>query len=306
MCDKVSAVAYVYSKEKQYGGHLLPEKIWRQMVFFDLNQRSAILSREYPFENPIYAKHVRKLASKVLAEHHNTEHKWRYKQLSDGASSKWGEEGITSRGNYYLDNKGLGYKDDPTAVLKMKEGGSIPDVDIGSRYPCPSCGTTRSKDENNERLICDECDGSSKYNCDSCGGRYNEDEVETFGGNCYCSSCFNNRFFYCFSCGEAERHEDAVTDDDGDLYCDLCAKEYLTYCEHCESYYRKDSRVDFVYVDSVDETICSNCIDKDFSSCTNCGDYYLDGKLENDLCEGCIEIEEEEEKNEHEQMLNAN
>lgn len=268
MLDDVTAIAYAYiSTDTRYYGdeeYVLPRKVWRQMVYFDLPGKSALLSRQYPSENERLEKEARRLAARVLCTLHGAPLTWRFRTLSDYNPS---DTDTMSSDAYELKKKSSWhYQDAPTSWVRLP-GGTPPRVSVGARTMlCPSCGCVR-EDDDHDYLLCDECLGFTRcYECDDriylcdveevdgrhycrncledafarcchCGDVFRRNDVSIVNGDEYCPSCYNKLFVSCCRCCDDVFEEDAVYDHKGNAYCEYCSREYLDYCERCGIYY---------------------------------------------------------------------
>lgn len=152
MLDSVSAVAYTYYESgdfvcdekiviKDY-----PKKLWRQMVFFDKDNMSAVMSREYPSAIPSYAYLTRDLAAWVLSEYSGKPHDWVVSYSED------------SLDNCLNSRLAWSYIDDPSSIIKLKNIGKRPYLSVGSmEIPCVICGERRSDYDSNSHF-CENCE----------------------------------------------------------------------------------------------------------------------------------------------------
>lgn len=138
MLDSVSAIAFAYKEFEDFNIYdkcmvkNYPKKLWRQMVFFDKENLSAIMSREYKREDVVYSKIARNIAAWILCEYSNAPHNW-----------------IVSRNSSHLEEAidvsyCWAYEDAPNSVIRLKERGSYPYAEIGvDEIICPLCGDKR-------------------------------------------------------------------------------------------------------------------------------------------------------------------
>ena len=262
--DEVTCIAYA-TRGADYC-ELLEEdwdrKLWRQMIFLDKNNLSAILSRHYPQENEVFEKETRRLVAKVLSEYGDVEYKWKYLNMTGGYSMSADEESDTGHRGYNVNVCGdWMYSGDAFfGRIKMSEGGENPDIVVGvTEMICAKCGEYRSSDDYYD-------DPRSDITC--CGGLWT----------------------YCEHCEERIRAGDCARTDRGDPICEDCYDQYYETCSDCgEIYYYED----MFYVDGV--VVCANCIESaDYSSCWQCGEIhftdnmiYADGK--GYFCEYCAD-----------------
>lgn len=101
---------------------------------------------------------------------------------------------------------------------------------VGGAPKCPCCG---KKDVTcNDSLICDDClddYGSSAdyFRCEECGSRGHIDDSYWIDGSGIrvCSTCFDNYYGVCDSCGEAYHMDDLKEDENGYWICINCREE---------------------------------------------------------------------------------
>lgn len=100
--------------------------------------------------------------------------------------------------------------------------------------------------------------------CFICGG-----ETEP-GDSIYCSNCKPHD--YCDSCGNVVHYEDDLTwvhDSNGNpiRVCEICLGDYYRYCYDCEEYHHYDD----MYETVDNELICSDCFERNYVRCEECG-----------------------------------
>ena len=301
MCDGVTAIAYAYDRVepfKLYGYTttlLLPVKKWRQMVYFDKVNLSAIHSREYVENKPVYSKYARKLSGYLLAELGGVERKWIVSFPSPGSKGLDEDVEPVESKSYRLQKKASWIYQDPpdtmSAIIRLKDGGNPPSIRNGATHiPCPVCGTLREDDENHDSLLCEDC--GCEYHCDACGCGLDEDDVYYYGGDSYCRDCFYEMYDYCRHCEEAYRLEDLTRTAHDDLVCDDCLEERYFYCNGCGEYYI-ESYNDEYYCRDTGNTYCENCAyNNDVEQCYECGDCFENDYTEiygNYYCSDCRE-----------------
>ena len=320
--DDVTCIAYA-TRGADYCD-LLDEawdrKLWRQMVFLDKDNLSAILSRQYPQENEFFEKEARRLVAKVLSEYGGVAYKWKYLNMSGGCSMSTDEESDTGHRGNNVDICGdWMYPGDAfSGRIKMSEGGENPDIVVGvTEMICPVCGEYRSYDDYYGDPRCDIscCEGRWVY-CDLCETRMRDGElfVRTYFGDPICDDCYNEYYETCSDCGEIYRREDvyfvdgeAVCDDclqsddysecwqcgeihftdtmiyaDGKGYfCEYCADHYLNTCDMCGTVgYGED-----MYHMPEGGVYCDGCVDR----CDECGEVRPLHKLTEGVCGDCVE-----------------
>lgn len=102
--------------------------------------------------------------------------------------------------------------------------------------------------------------------CLLCGR--NTANSETF----YCYNCDDSHI--CCECGNSIYEDDSIYID-GECYC----RECCSYCDECDEYHVGDN---VQYVVSTDRWVCQDCLDSQYDYCSECGAYYLSGKVYSD------------------------
>jgi len=129
---------------------------------------------------------------------------------------------------------------------------------------------------------------SGYCSCSSCGYRMHEDDAYYDDDHdVYCSSCWHDRYFYCYKCSNATSHDEGVVYE-GDSYCERCAeRKGIVSCEFCD-----DTTTDY-HVTTDGECMCCYCAErKGYDNCYNCDEFdelekvMIDG-TERDVCSGC-------------------
>lgn len=81
LLDQSTVVAYAYKSFAEFMGIPWPRKMWRQLVFIDVENAVAVFQRQYPDRNKNFATTIRKIVEKLLAKYHNVEEaKWLLKE----------------------------------------------------------------------------------------------------------------------------------------------------------------------------------------------------------------------------------
>jgi len=300
MLDGVTAIAYAYtSVDTRLCGsdeYVLPRKVWRQMVYFDLRGQSALLSRQYPADDQRLEKETRRLAAKLLSDYHGAPQKWLFRTLYAA------NDADTDTASLYAYSLGKcsnwHYRDTPTSWVRLA-GGRPPEVVAGTSVMlCPACGEQRRPhggDIERERqfLLCASCAGDPV--CDNCGVRCaDDDDGDNYGaytgsdGGVYCHGCFHDRFVHCERCGDVIEESDAFRAD-GDWYCDDCYNERYTDCCVCGDPIRRGRETR----DDDEDAYCDRCRARYLSYCVLCDVYHRDDS-------GCPANTQEDEEDEEE------
>lgn len=119
--------------------------------------------------------------------------------------------------------------------------------------------------------------GSAAY-CIECGSRLRDnDYLNCCSGGGYTCECCGNRIHY-----------DEVRWVGDTPYCDECA----IWCDHCNQYEYYENIHEY-HVDGVWMWICDDCIDRHYSLCESCNEYFLNSEMNTDgridLCKNCLE-----------------
>lgn len=272
LLDGRSGIVYAYrelskathEKRDFLKGYKFPKKLWRQMVFFDIVNSSAVFSREYPQTMSSFASTARTMGAELLNRVKGTDFKeWRLVKHAD-ISVMPNEKVISS--SVDIQHGSWHYPDNPTAtiVLGKRFVGKI-GVD---EVPCPCCGEKYSSAKNLPEGFCPNCHeilikcgicgkrfisiGKQEYNvCPSCIETYavkcahckktvlsHGSHSVKFGDQFYCRKCAEDLLVRCYRCGEINRKEDLVHVREIDrhfYYCTECAQERVVVCAHCKT-----------------------------------------------------------------------
>jgi hypothetical protein len=253
LLDSATIVSYVYKDFAEFNGIKWPKKIWRQLIFVDLENAVALFQRQYPNRNDAFAENVRKILEKLLAKYLNVENpKWLLLR------NPIGDIELCSP---------LPYVDQPEARIRL-DGFSQPNpIKVGARVPCPNCGTNYVTDPKN--FLCDECFENDVVQCAHCGDIFNVDDVFWYDDQAFCENCFYENFGYCEHCENTFPVDQLVRAPNGSFYCEWCFRELFSQCDNCDEYVENDELWDgpdgFYY--------CERCFHSLFSSCDICDEY---------------------------------
>jgi hypothetical protein len=294
--DEVTCIAYA-TRGAEYCDLLKEDwdrKLWRQMIFLDKNNLSAILSRHYPQKNEVFEKETRRLVAQVLSEYGDVEYKWKYLNMTSGCSMSADEESDTGhRGNnVYVRGEWMYSGDAFYGRIKMSEGGEDPDIVVGvEEMVCARCGEYRSDDDyyNDPRCEIACCGGRWTY-CKHCEERLRDgDCIRTHCGDPICEGCYDHYYETCSDCNEIYHHEDTHFVD-GEVVCFYCIQsETYSECWQCGDMHFTEN---MIYVD-VKGYFCEHCADHYVDTCNTCGTvgheedmYYMhEGGV---YCEDCV------------------
>ncbi len=240
--DGVSAVAFSYKRTGplswlELGNDVVfPVKYWRQMIYFDVKSRSAVVSREYPGENVHCAEITRRIVANVLADYHKAENRnWKRKVPKYEEKGLWGKRSSGSSISF----------DGACGAVLLSEGGKIPSVTVGTgKVVCPGCGQSGSAYNEYYRgstgkyeLICSQCWNRT---CPVCGKKKPGGHVE-IDGNRMCYDCAaalqsSHTISNCPICSEKVIRPIGSTEP---VVCSRCQREEVRTCRHChEKHYR--------------------------------------------------------------------
>jgi len=256
LLDSSTVVAFVYKGFGEFMGVSWPRKMWRQLVFIDVDNAVAVFQREYPDRNKNFATTIRKIVEKLLAKYHNVENaKWLLKENPIDPVE------ICSR---------LPYID--YAETRIRLDGVSPEVPplikVGARVPCPNCGQRTLLDP--EGFLCADCGENGIIRCANCGFVLHEDDAMWYDGKAYCEDCWNDLFSYCDNCGEYYPRENITRGPDGNYYCETCFDELFAQCDNCGEYISRDD----LWEGPDHHYYCEECFHSMFSPCDICDEYH--------------------------------
>lgn len=218
--DKHSLVAYAYKKEKEYATEtfreVLPLKVWRQMVFLDRENRSAIFAKEYPGPSPMFSKYTRKLTGRLLAHIHKIEPVWKVCAYKDNEISDI-LENEEKENNIFISVGKQGYWHYPDPLvsgIRMKNGGHYSEIKVGAEYLiCPICGCKRN--DQHQKYICQDCVNCITH-CYECGKKiYKFDSYKDMDNDFFCMDCYEKIKNSCKICGrEGVKYEFKIVNED--------------------------------------------------------------------------------------------
>jgi hypothetical protein len=259
LLDSVTIVGYVYKDFAEFNGISWPRKIWRQLIFVDLENAVALFQRQYPNRNDAFAENIRKILEKLLAKYLNVENpKWLLLR------NPIGDIEISSR---------LPYVDQPEVRIRLDGFSQPKPVKVGARVICPNCGTNYVTDPKN--FLCDECFENDVVQCAHCGGIFSVDDVLWYDDQAFCENCFYENFGYCEHCENTFPVDQLIRAPDERFYCEWCLRELFSQCDSCGQYVENDELWEgpdhFYY--------CESCFNHLFSMCDICNDYVANPDL---------------------------
>lgn len=232
LLDGHSAIAYLYREEAEYFkfGNM-PYKIWRQLVHFDKERRSAAFMRQYGGMTLAAKEHqpLRAMSARAL-----------YKLLGLTGAVRWSAP-KKRVGNTHPVAKGAAivYLDDYAANngnwIRLRDG-EFPKLHAAAAIPCPGCGARNLDSSGNHR--CSVC--RSHVNCAGCDRLLNiaRDRVHPAPDRRqFCGECFNKLYFVCSQCSAPRDVTDKVRAIAGSSeecsLCKPCANACAATCADC-------------------------------------------------------------------------
>lgn len=136
---------------------------------------------------------------------------------------------------------------------------------------------------------------SNRVQCEGCGDRIDpEDSRSDDSGDCYCVSCYGERYTGCSRCDRELWIEGGDYVNCGsEVYCDRCAERHLSRCERCEEYSR-DSTTTVTLDGGGTAEWCDECASNYAGECIDCGDRH-DNLDSSNRCPDCCEAEDTED-----------
>lgn len=283
MLDDVSAIAYAYSKKKDFytpnsssenpSIPNFPVKTWRQMVFLTKEKRCALLGKEYSGKNPLFSQAAIKLVSETLCKINKAP----YSEAKEAKS-------FIQESDVCVSNKGWHYPDPILSIIKLNNFENRSFVSIGAKnIPCLYCGSDRDDfdDFYSPHLFCEDCGDYNVNTCCQCGERVYEDDTYVANYDYYCHDCYYEMFTECEHCTDwINISEDAIYVENSDIYiCGDCFSLYYVECDNCGTVIDKTEGAELCNGD----IFCEECVEKYVQECDNCNQLVLSEDLE--FCE---------------------
>ncbi len=232
LIDSHTLVAYYWTDEKHSDivGEKWPVKKWRQLIYVDASNLSAIVSRHYPNDRELLSKAARSLLFRKLAEYNDVE-----ANRLIGPYYRANHGGTLGK----LKNAGRAYMDtDCFRTVILKDGGEPPCIYLPvetvslMRYACYTCRCRVSNDEIvrdfNDYYVCRSCWEKTSFRCTRCDNTYPIASSYSYDGDDeqYCSSCYGYTFTTCYRCSKTHSRIDMITVGwSSALHCSPCAEE---------------------------------------------------------------------------------
>lgn len=249
-----------------------PWKLWRQLCYIDINNKSALFMRQYMNAHEDAHKLARETIAHAMREFFGEpEMGWtvRYPKEDDDLS------------DYIHIHTDLPYVDSPESLIRLKHfTANYPNISLNFLPYCPACGYDYISDSG--ELTCPDC--VNDIICHTCQERYHQDSlIEGPDNNLYCQECFADCFEFCYACNEV-LDKDELYYFDGNYYCPDCIDTVSYSCSHC------GERVSEVLELSDGSCVCDEC-SWHTDQCEECGSHewncdlnYIEGKT---LCNYC-------------------
>jgi hypothetical protein len=266
MLDSSSAILFTTSESKSFEeeGIVIPDypvKDWRAMAFFNIDERKAVISRNYPGFFSYYDTPSAKLVYDALRD------------MSGGEFEEFDRVRHTCDGNKsYINGGPYNYTDAPQITILLPGGDRRAEIEIGnSTMYCPVCGKVR-RDGITDNINCGRCD-IIEVECSRCHELEDVTTMVSFEGQLYCHSCISSVAVECYECRTYVRKEEAVEVHVGIFshryFCKHCAEENTFTCSHCGEVHT--NRYKLIDLEHPDDVSCTFCFKGSQFFCTTCG-----------------------------------
>ncbi len=216
---------FVLSEESEVP---LPVKLWRQWVFVNIDDGTAVFMKHYPAPNELYSRVARQLTARTFGriygkeiEHYRiTRREWALNRIE-----------ICNGPFFYLDPISSAISVNGTEWNSFY-------FDITRFIPCLGCGQWRD-DNMTDSLICYEC--NNYVRCCECDAMVYSDDAYWARNSWWCPECFRENFVHCGMCGDAVEYEDAEWVWREDMHvCPRCYDRYVDVCDYCGNATRRN------------------------------------------------------------------
>ncbi len=308
--DAHTAVAYAYKKKQALPfakiekgrtvseqGPLYPVKIWRKLIFIDINSGVAVMGREYPSNKSALAKIARKLIGHALAKHLELPTKWKIRHYANNEMYETPnpDEEITSEGQWYRNFDVWVYQDNPTKLIyfdkdklnkqnfKIGRFVTMPTPRGPYSIPCVVCDKPRDINSSNERLsslMHEKCKRMPEL-CAHCSVELDSSYASSFSFSSYryCLTCRDLMFEVCDKCGVWQYKADTRYGPLNTTYCIRCCRDMIR-CARCGKYTNN-----LQYTNSLKVALTEVIADTSISSFA---DLHLTNTTGSGLCVECI------------------
>ena len=297
MCDECTIIGYKPTDGTRTAYCHTPythqDKEWRTLVYLDIDNKSALFTRNYPRMIQSYFLTLRYMIMYRLAELNGVEPRWSNLRTDCNSVSRYCNSDDNSY--IYADWRYEANDDKPHGLrCKLKHPlAKDPHLIVSSSVECLVCGDEVA---DNNRVVCNCCYDDNYDECYWCERRIPSGDTHELEGYDTCLSCFENRGSTCFVCEETRHHdylfssyvyEDALGDTYEEYICTDCDSEYAR-CHDCNCLVI-DSDEKYVKIDEYKTMVCPSCYE-DYDSCLNCS--VKSDALTDCLCDSCYEEEE--------------
>ncbi|MDT8900917.1 hypothetical protein [Anaeroselena agilis] len=245
MADKVSMVAYAYNGKEVAYLHNGKEfkwnsKQWRQMVYIDIPSQTAIFSREYPTENPVLNKEVRKMVQALFRKINGKPIQWMVTKQQNNLHETY--EGGRGSTHYHDVQSGWQYRGQSGNHYGVRMRPALQEpakIHVGTSPKCPICGVNNVS--NGGSFLCSDC--RNRCSCPNCGQSTSENRLvyirrEDGSRVRMCPHCLQQSGArQCRDCHEWHMPESMSTTLDG--VCKKCRNANYRICKTCRVIHRR-------------------------------------------------------------------
>lgn len=239
--DTVTAIAYAYRSVREMDflpadqnekRPIYPVKLWRALVYIDVQNKHIMIGRQYPSTNDEIARAVRQMLHKILGEIHGEEIK-QFTVIKRDRGNALNEnevtQTLTNSNMFRIESAGWSYPDAPTEHL-FATGVDAPNVITvaDAHMPCAQCGEPRVDWRNTSYLVCPDCgtmedeEFEEGHFCHHCGDFVPDDEVYWYNGEPHCEGCVDEYHPVCDDCGERVDSPEEIYEYHDLRLCEAC------------------------------------------------------------------------------------
>lgn len=196
----------------EWGFNTWNSKRWRAWII--VTPDLVLCNRNYPFTNDTLSHEAIEWVCELAAEHMNWHYGTEIKPID-----QWREQNIDlyfTTNHMYNDTEGnestllVTVGENRIAEALTKDRALTIETDYSGLAECMHCGATDPDlFEENETLLCDEC--NNKHYCSCCGEDVGEGNYFDPDGNVLCEDCFFDRCGICTECGETDWIDNMIT-----------------------------------------------------------------------------------------------
>jgi hypothetical protein len=168
-------------------------KTWREL--FIVHPELITNIKAYPYENPWSSKYISTWL-KQLAENCGFSYYDDECQLwpVDGANSWMEKNKITVNFRTHAMYNDCGRVDQYMYFTTLLPYGHTININYSGVRNCMMCGDSHVLFEDEENLLCEDCEYVERFYCEECGCVVPEDEIHSYGDNFYCTDCFHDLY----------------------------------------------------------------------------------------------------------------